>query len=172
MPEHSILPYFDDEVVRLIQADQDDADTILLGRRTYEEFAAYWRDKSAADDPFADYINRTAKLVVSTTLRTVDWQHTTLIKDGVVDELSRRKQLPGKNISIAGSATLVRSLLREGLVDELRLLVFPVVVGSGRHLFDDWADQMPLRLVQSQVLGNGVVSLVYEPAHATTRLSR
>ena len=69
MPEQSILPYFSDELVEMLRADQDEADAILLGRRTYEEFAAYWPDKTAADDPFADYINRTPKLVVSKTLR-------------------------------------------------------------------------------------------------------
>jgi dihydrofolate reductase len=164
MPEQSILPYFDGELVEVIQSDQDEADTILLGRRTYQEFAAYWPGKSAADDPFADYINRTPKLVVSTTLKTVDWRNTTLIADGVVDELIKRKRHPGKNISIAGSATLVRSLLLEGLVDELRLLVFPIVVASGKHLFDGWAEQMPMRLVASRALSTGVLALVYEPA--------
>jgi dihydrofolate reductase len=134
MPEQSIHPYFNDEVVELLRADQDEADAILLGRRTYEEFAAYWPDKTAADDPCADYINRTPKLVVSKTLRSVEWQNTTLIADGVVDGLTEHKRRSGKNISIAGSATLVRSLLLEGLVDELRLLVFPIVLASGNHL--------------------------------------
>jgi dihydrofolate reductase len=164
MPERSILPYFDDEVVELLQADQDEADTILLGRRTYEEFAAFWPRQTAEDDPFAGYINRTPKLVASRTLKAAGWQNTTLISDGVAGELARRKRQPGKSISIAGSATLVRSLLREGLVDELRLLLFPIVVGSGRHLFDDWDDELPMTLVESRPLRNGVVALAYEPA--------
>jgi dihydrofolate reductase len=168
MPQDTILPYFDDEVVGIIRADQDEADTILLGRRTYEEFAAYWPEKSAEDDPFADYINRTAKLVASTTLKSVEWENTTLISDRVEDELARRKKLPGQNLSIAGSATLVRSLLSNGLVDELRLLLFPVVVGTGKHLFDG-ADQMPMRLLQARTLANGVVSLTYEPADRSRR---
>jgi dihydrofolate reductase len=163
MPEESILPFFDDEVVETLRADQDEADTILLGRRTYEEFAAYWPGKTAADDPFAGYINRTPKLVVSKTLKTVEWEHTTLIEDGVLEELTRRKLQPGKSISIAGSATLVRSLLAEGLVDELRLLVFPVILGTGGRLFDHWPGQMRLRLVEEWRLGSGVLALSYEP---------
>jgi dihydrofolate reductase len=143
---------------------QDEADTILLGRRTYQEFAAYWPNKTAADDPFADYVNRTPKLVVPKTLKTVEWENTTLITDGVVDELTKLKQRPGKHIAITGSATLVRSPLSEGLVDELRLLLFPVVVGNGRHLFDDRAGRMPMTLAGSRAFGNGVLSLVYEPA--------
>ena len=77
MDEQSIEPYFNDEVIAVLQSSQAAADTILLGRRTYEEFAAYWADKTGADDPFADYINRTPKLVVSKTLKAVDWQNTT-----------------------------------------------------------------------------------------------
>jgi dihydrofolate reductase len=101
--------------------------------------------------------------VVSKTLETVDWQNTALITHGVVDELTKIKQLPGKNSSIAGSATLVRSLLSDGLVDELKLLLFPIVLGNGRHVFDDWAGRMPMRLAGSRALGNGVLSLDYEP---------
>ena len=87
-----------------------------------------------------------------------------LITDGVVDELTKLKQRPGKHIAITGSATLVRSPLSEGLVDELRLLLFPVVVGNGRHLFNDRAGRMPMTLAGSRAFGNGVLSLVYEPA--------
>ena len=162
--EQAILPYFNDEVVELIQSDQDAADTILLGRRTYQEFAAYWPEKSGADDPFANYINRTPKVVVSRTLKTVDWQNTTLIGDYFVDGLARLKRRPGKEISVAGSATLVRSLLRHGLIDELRLLMFPIVLGSGKRLFDPWTGELPMTLVGARSLTNGVLSLLYAPA--------
>ncbi|MGH2740244.1 MAG: dihydrofolate reductase family protein [Actinomycetota bacterium] len=126
---------------------------MLLGRRTYEEWAACWPDKTAEDDPFADYINNIPKLVVSTTLKSVEWRNSTLITGDLGEELSRLKQQPGKDIAISGSATLVRSLLRDGLLDELGLLLFPVVVGTGKRLFEDWAaDQVPLELVESRAL--------------------
>jgi dihydrofolate reductase len=163
LPEQSILPYLNDEVVEVIRSDQDETDTILLGRRTYQEFAAYWPDKTAAEDPFADHINGTPKLVVSRTLETVEWQTTKLIADGVARDLTKLKRRSGKNISVASSPNLLRSPLAEGLVDELTLLLFPIVSGNGRHLFDDWARRMPMRLAESRALGNGVLSLVYEP---------
>jgi dihydrofolate reductase len=133
-----------------------------LGRRTYDEFAAYWADKTGADDTFADHINRTPKLVVSTTLTSVEWQNTSLLSDGIFDDLRARKHQPGKDISITGSGTLIRSLMAEGLVDQLALLVFPIVLGAGRRLFDGWRRPLPLQLVKSQTLANGVLALVYQ----------
>src|ERR671919_2316458 len=173
MDEQSIEPYFNDEVIAVLQSSQAAADTILLGRRTYEEFAAYWADKTGADDPFADYINRTPKLVVSKTLKAVDWQNTTVLGEGAADDLRALKQAPGKNISITGSATLVRLLWTESLlVDRLMLLVFSIVLGDGRHLFDGWTRQLPLRLVESRALSNGVLALTYEPADDAARENR
>ena len=102
--------------------------------------------------------------MVSTTLQSVDWQNATLITNDVIGEVTRRKQQPGKDIVIPGSATLVRCLLHEGLVDELRLLVFPIVFGGGERLFDGWTARLPLRLVESQTLDSGVLSLTYQPA--------
>ncbi len=137
------------------------ADTVLLGRKTYEEWATYWPGKTAADDPFAEYINNTPKVVVSTTLESAEWPGTTLISSSVAEELNRLKQRPGKDIGISGSGTLVRSLLQAGLVDELELLVFPVVVGSGKRLFDGVTEPISLKLVSSQAFGKGVVQLRY-----------
>jgi dihydrofolate reductase len=99
------------------------SDTLLLGRRTYEDFAAYWPDKTASDDPFADYINNTPKVVVSKTLKAAEWRNSRLISSDVAKQITQLKQQPGKNISITGSATLVRSLLRENLLDQLGLLL-------------------------------------------------
>ncbi len=163
-PEKWQFPYFNDEMGQAVESGMADADTILLGRRTYEEFAAFWPDKTGEDDPFADRMNNTPKLVVSTTLNTVEWQNSTLINGDVVEELSKLKQQPGKNISIIGSATLVRSLLRDGLLDELGLLVHPIVVGSGKRLFEDVSDSVPLTLVDSKTFTTGVLSLTYEPS--------
>jgi len=108
-------------------------------------------------------MNNTPKLVVSTTLDTVEWQNSTLIRGNVVEELTKLKQQPGNNISIVGSATLVRSLLREGLLDELQLLVCPIVVGSGKRLFEDGGGQA-LKLVHATTFSTGVLSLTYAPA--------
>jgi dihydrofolate reductase len=137
---------------------------MLMGRRTYEQMAAYWPSMTATDDPFAEFLNTSPKLVVSTTLQSVDWQNSTLITNDVLGEVARRKQQPGKDILIPGSATLVRHLLHEGLVDELRLLLFPIVFGSGQRFFDGWTARLPLRLVESQTLDSGVLSLTYQPA--------
>ncbi len=139
------------------------SDTMLLGRVTYQEFAAYWPHQGSGVE-MADYINNAHKLVVSTTLDTVAWQNSTLIKGNVVEELTRLKQQPGKNIAITGSATLVRSLLRDGLLDELRLLVHPLVVGRGKRLFEDGGEQQALQLAESKTFSTGVLYLTYQPA--------
>jgi dihydrofolate reductase len=165
-PEKWQLPYSDDELGAVLESGMAASDTMLLGRRTYQEFAGYWPDQPS-EEPFADYINNTPKLVVSTTLQTVEWRNSTLIKGDVAQELTKLKQQPGKNISMTGSGTLVGWLLRQGLLDELGLLVCPIVVGSGRRLFQDAGDQVPLKLVDSKSLGTGVLSLTYVPADAS-----
>ena len=109
-------------------------------------------------------MNNTPKLVVSTTLDTVQWQNSTLLGGDAAEELTKLKQQPGRNINITGSPTLVRSLLRDGLLDELRLLVCPILVGGGKRLFEDGGNWVALKLVDSQTFSNGVLSLTYEPA--------
>ncbi|MEU9833965.1 dihydrofolate reductase family protein [Streptosporangium sp. NPDC048047] len=161
-PEKWHFPYFDEEMGQAVAAQAEGADAMLLGRATYQEFAGYW--PTADDDPMAAQMNETPKYVVSSTLKTLEWQNSTLISGNVTEEIARLKQGPGRDISISGSATLVRSLLREGLLDELRLLVHPIVVGSGRRLFPEGGEQTPLKLVESQTFGTGVVHLVYHPA--------
>jgi dihydrofolate reductase len=163
-PEKWSFPYFNPEVGQAIQAQLDSSDTLLLGRRTYEEFAAYWPDKSSEDDPFADFINNTPKLVVSATLKNkLAWENATLVTGDLVDEIVKAKRQPGKNLGMTGSVTLTRSLLREGLIDELGLLVCPIVLGTGKRLFDDWIGEFPLRLIDSRTFDNGVASLTYGP---------
>jgi len=163
-PEKWTFPYFNDEVGQVVGSQMAESDAILLGRRTYEEFAAYWPDRTAADDPFADYLNNTPKYVVSTTLTSLEWENSTLIQGDIADALTQLKEGPGKNISITGSATLVRSLLSSGLIDELRLLLYPIVVGNGKRLFEDVREQFAVNLVESKAFSNSVVSLTYEPA--------
>jgi dihydrofolate reductase len=165
-PEKWTTPYFDDEIGQTMQAGMDASDAMLLGRRTYEEFAAYWPDKTNEDDPYADYINAAQKFVVSTTLKSVEWRNSTLITGNVAEELTKLKQQPGKDIAIIGSPTLMRSMLRDGLLDRLDLHVFPVVLGAGKRLFEEGIGELPLELVDSRVYKTGVVSLSYGPARS------
>jgi dihydrofolate reductase len=162
-PETWQFPYFDEELGAVLGASMTAADTLLLGRRTYEEFVNYWPHQTS-DVPMADYMNNTPKVVVSTTLQSLDWQNSSLISRDVVAELGRLKEAAGKNINITGSPTLVASLIRENLVDELSLLVHPVIVGSGRHLFDGSDDRIGLRLAESRTLRSGVQALTYVAA--------
>jgi dihydrofolate reductase len=162
-PDQWHLPYFNEEAGQTVQTQMDAADAMLLGRVTYQEFAGYW-PTAPADDPITAQMNNTPKYVVSTTLDSADWQNSTLIKGDVAEELARLKQQPGKNIGITGSATLVRSLLREGLLDELHLLVHPIVVGHGKRLFEPEDGTIPLKLTDSRTFSTGVVHLTYQPA--------
>lgn len=162
-PESWASSYFNDEVGRLAGAGMAASDAMLLGRRTYEHLAAYWPDKTGAEDPVADYINNTPKFVVSTTLQSVTWRNSTLITGDVVQEITKLKRRTGKNITVLGSATLVRFLLGADLLDQLDLLLYPIVVGTGKRLFEDWTAQAPLKLVESRTFSNGVLSLTYEP---------
>lgn len=162
-PEKWHLEYFNDEMGAVVRSQNEAADTILLGRVTYEGFAEYWGDK-AGDGGLGDYFNETPKLVASRTLESVEWTNSKLIRGNVAEELSRLKQGDGKNIHTTGSVTLVRSLLRDGVLDELELLVHPVVVGNGMKLFPDGFDQLALGLARSATFSTGVVHLVYQPA--------
>jgi dihydrofolate reductase len=162
-PETWHFPYFNDEMGEAVTAQAEGSDTMLLGRKTYEEFAAYWPNQSS-DEPFAGQMNDTPKLVASTTLDTVEWKNSTLIEGDVPEALKRVKSQPGKDISIVGSPTLVRSLLRAGVLDELRLLVHPIVVGHGKRLFEAEDAPIPLRLVEAKTFTTGVQAMTYAPA--------
>jgi dihydrofolate reductase len=162
-PDKWIGPYFSEELGQTVGSLIAAGDTLLLGRVTYEGFASAFAGQSGG---VADQMNTMPKVVVSTTLERAEWQNSTLIKGNIVEETTRLKQRPGKNINISGSATLVRWLLREGLLDELNLLVFPIILGSAKRLFESVTDQMPLRLVDLRAFSTGVVQLVYAPAGA------
>lgn len=156
---------FRDEQVPKYKLDELAAsDALLLGRKTYDVFAAYW-PKAKDVVGFADKMNNMAKHVVPTTLKKVDWNNSKLIKTNVAEEVRKLKQQPGKDILVYGSAKLVNTLLQHDLVDELRLMVHPVVLGSGRRLFDDHADTMKvLKLAESKTFPSGIVLLSYHPA--------
>jgi dihydrofolate reductase len=163
-PEKWHFPYFNDEMGEAIGAAISSSDAMLLGRVTYQEFAAYWPGVSSEDEPFATHMNNTPKYVVSKTLDKAEWNNSTLISGNVAEEITKLKQQPGKNIGITGSATLVQSLLQDDLLDELGLMIHPVVVGSGKRLFQEGGGPKGLKLVDSMTFSTGVVSLTYQPA--------
>ncbi|HEV2253346.1 MAG TPA: dihydrofolate reductase family protein [Streptosporangiaceae bacterium] len=133
-PETWTGPYFSPELGQVVGSIMADGDTMLLGRVTYQTFAASFAGNTS--DPMAAQLNAVPKVVVSTTLNQAGWENSTLIQRDVAQEITRLKEQPGRNINISGSATLVAWLLRQGLLDELDLLVFPVVVGHGKQLFN------------------------------------
>jgi dihydrofolate reductase len=139
------------------------SEALLLGRATYEGFAAAWPSR---EGEFADKFNTMPKYVVSSTLEQAEWTNTTVVKGDVVQEAARLKRELDGDIVVHGSARLVQTLLEHDLVDELRLMVFPVVLGSGKRVFGETSDKKPLRLVDSKVVGDGVAILVYRPADA------
>jgi dihydrofolate reductase len=163
-PERWHFPYFNEEMAAAIGDAMSSADAFLLGRRTYEEWAAFWPAQPPDGNPMAEVINNMPKFVASTTLDEVSWRNSTLLGADVAEEVSKLKQQPGKDLSISGSATLVRSLLRDGVLDELRLMIHPVVLGSGRRLFENGTAQAPLELVHSQTFSTGVLNLTYRLA--------
>src|SRR5215813_5261030 len=150
-PEKWQLRYFDDEMGELVDAAAASSDAMLLGRRTYEEFAAFWPSQNG-NEAMADYMNGTPKHVVSTTLKELDWNNSSLVSGNVAEAVAALKRRPGRNIQIYGSPTLVRSLLRDGLLDELELVVHPIVVGGGQRLFENGNYGTALRLVDSRTL--------------------
>jgi dihydrofolate reductase len=138
------------------------SDALLLGRVTYQGFAKAW--PSMTDElGFADRMNGLPKFVVSTTLEKAEWNNSRLIRVNIPEEVSRLKQQPGQDILVAGSGELVKALLQHDLIDEYRLMVHPVVLGSGKRLFPDGSDMKVLRLVDTRTFSSGIVMLSYQP---------
>jgi len=140
---------------------------LLLGRVTYQGFAEAWPSRTD-DAGFADKMNSMPKFVVSTTLDEAEWNNSTLIKENVAEEVSKLKQQPGGDILIAGSRQLVHALMQDDLIDEYRLMVFPVVLGSGKRLFADGSEARVLQLVETKPVGpSGVLILTYWPVRTS-----
>jgi dihydrofolate reductase len=137
------------------------SDALLLGRKTYEGFADAWPSR---EGEFADKFNNMPKYVVSSTLKDPEWNNSTVIGSDLPAEVSRLKGELDGDIVVHGSAQLAQALMDEGLVDELRLMVFPVVLGPGKRLFGETSDKRPLRLADSKIVGDGVAILTYVPA--------
>ncbi|MGH2599984.1 MAG: dihydrofolate reductase family protein [Dehalococcoidia bacterium] len=156
-------PYSDADLGKKAAQGMAATDTYLFGRKTYEKMAAYW-PTAPADDPMAAHLNATPKYVASRTLKTADWQHTTVIEGDVVAAVTELKQKPGGTIAVLGSGDLVQTLMEHDLVDEYRLFVQPIVLGSGKRLFRGSDDVRRLRLIDSQTTGVGGLMLAYEPA--------
>jgi dihydrofolate reductase len=160
-PEKWNPSYYDREMTDVVQGQMATCDTHLYGRRSYELFRAVFTGPKAKHIPHAPIMNETPKIVVSTTLREPDWGPTTLISTDVADQLRELKKQPGKNVNVGASGTLVRFLLTERLLDELLLLVHPIVVGTGKHLFEQGEEPVALELLDSATFSTGVTAQRY-----------
>lgn len=162
-PDKWHFPYFDDEMGAAVGAGFAGADALLMGRVLYDEWAAYWPEH--ADQPFGDVMNSIKKYVVSNSLQTAEWQNSEIISGDAAQKLTEIKAEEGGDINMSGSATTVRWLLREGLLDEINLLVHPIVVGDGlARLFPPDEPTIRLELLSAQTFKTGVLTLSYSPA--------
>lgn len=166
-----LVPHLDEVFIERASEWLGKADALLLGRRTYEAFARDWPEINDPDDPFTGLMNSLPKYVASQTLTEAGWDPTTILSGDVPAQVAELKQQPGREIQVHGSARLSQSLLAAGLVDELRLVIAPVVVGPGRRLFPDGGAPAGLRLLSSETNGRGLTIQTYEcvglPAYAT-----
>jgi dihydrofolate reductase len=153
--------FWDEEAAKFKLDELFASDTLLLGRVTYQIFAAAWPSRTD-EQGFADRMNSLPKYIVSTTLEKAEWNNSHLIKANVVEEISKLKQQPGQSILVYGSANLVDTLMQHNLIDEYRLMIFPIVLGIGKRLFRD-GSSTTLKLVETQTFSSGVVVLTYEP---------
>ena len=162
-PDQWHFPYFNDEMGAAVERGVQAAEAMLMGRVLYEEWASYWTSEEAGADDFAKFINNVPKYVVSNTLKEAAWNNTTVVSGDVAEEIREIKGKTDGDIAMSGSATLVRWLLANGLLDELRLLVHPIAVGKGQRLFEDTPTH-PLQLVNHETFKTGVLNLTYAPA--------
>ncbi|MGW8378129.1 dihydrofolate reductase family protein [Streptomyces sp. ODS28] len=170
-PDQWHFPYFNDEMGEAVGATLGQADTLLLGRKTYDSFAGAWPDREAAggeDAGFAKTLGDARKIVVSRQRLEFTWRNSEqLAGDDLVGAVTALKNEPGGLIAMSGSVSVVRQLLSAGLLDELHLLVHPIAVRSGMRLFEDAHTPLPLKLIASETFSTGVLNLVYGPAEPT-----
>ena len=159
-----LVPYADQDMGRIIVDWFASADSFLLGRKTYEIFAAHWPHVTAENDPVATKLNSLPKYVASRSLDRVEWNNSTLIKGDVAEEVAKLKRRPGKELQVHGSGELAQTLMQHDLVDEYRLWFYPVVLGGGKRLFRDGGIAKALRLVDTKTTSTGVVVNSYQPA--------
>jgi len=158
-------PNVDDEFNEFAISQMNDIDTLLFGRNTYEGMASYWPTPEAKeDDPaITDRMNTIPKVVFSSTLDRAEWQNTELVTGDVAETIAALKQQPGKDLAFFGSPTLTASLIEQGLVDELRVMVHPILLGAGKSLFSTLSRRVPVELLRTTVFHSGNVMLVYRP---------
>jgi dihydrofolate reductase len=157
------IQFFDEDAAKYAFDQLFASDALLLGRVTYQGFADAWPSMTD-EEGFADRMNSLPKFVVSKTLEEVEWNNSRLIKENIAEEVSKLKQQPGQDILIYGSGDLVHTLMRHNLIDEYRIWVHPIVLGSGKRLFRGGSDTTVLRLVDTKTFGSGVIVLSYQPA--------
>jgi dihydrofolate reductase len=153
--------YWDDMMNTFMTEFMEKPFDLLLGRKTYEIFASHW---PYAEEPGADELNRARKYVASRTLSKVDWNNSTLLKGDIVQEIKKLKGQDGPELQVHGSGNLLQTLMKNDVIDAYRLLIFPVVIGSGKRLFDSGAIPSGLNLTDSRTSSTGVIMAVYEPA--------
>jgi dihydrofolate reductase len=163
-----LVPYFDDDMAQAMAGFFEEADAFLLGRRTYEIFAAAWPKVTDPDDPIASRLNSLPKYVTSRTLEDVSWQGSTLLKGDVAKEVAELKRRPGRELQVHGSGGLAQTLMQHDLIDEYRLLNYPVVLGTGKRLFADGARPAALNRIDHKTTSTGVSIDVYTPAGEPT----
>jgi dihydrofolate reductase len=164
------FPYFNDEMGAAVDAVLGTADTLLLGRRTYDDHAGAWPEREAAgeeDAEFAKALGDVRKIVVSRQRLELTWRNSEQLQGDLVEAVAALKNEPGGPIATSGSISVVRQLLAAGLLDELRLLVHPIAVRKGMRLFDEGERPIPLRLISSEAFSTGVLNLVYGPGEST-----
>jgi len=160
-PQKWSFPFWNDDIGKFKFEKHFASDALLLGRITNEGFAAAWPSRTD-EQGYADRMNSLPKYVVSTTLEKAEWNNSIIIQENVAEEVSKLKQQPGQDIVIHGSGTLIHTRMQHDLIDEYRLLVYPIVLGSGKRLFQEGSDAK-LNLVETKAVGSGVVLLRYQP---------
>jgi dihydrofolate reductase len=155
--------FWNDEIANYKNEELKSSDAQLLGRVTYEGFASAWPGRKD-DTGFADKFNSMPKYVATRTLDNLEWTNSHVIEGDVAEGVARLKEQPGQNLTVHGSPTLVRYLTEHDLIDEYRLLIYPVVLGKGKRLFDESVSKKVLKLVSSETFATGVTSQIYEPA--------
>jgi dihydrofolate reductase len=162
------VPYGDEDFGKFMTSVFVNADAFLLGRKTYQIFAGHWPRVTDENDPIASRLNRLPKHVVTSTLADLGWHNSTRLGGDLADAVSRLKTQPGNELQVHGSGELAQALIEHGLVDEYRLLIFPVILGAGRQLFPRTPVTAALRLIDSRTTGAGVTILTLRPAGQAT----
>lgn len=161
-PGNWSFPFWSDEAAKFKSDELFASDALLLGRVTYDGFAKAWPTMPDTG-AFGERMNSLPKYVVSTTLQTVEWTNSRLIKENIAEEVANLKQQPGQDLLLEGSSQLLRTLMERDLVDEYRLMLYPLVLGSGKRLFPEGSAKKALRLAETKQLSSGVVVLTYHP---------